>query len=188
MAHDSSAADLTDLDRKITQQPSTSSRRAAARASLRAEGMLNGLTMTRNKQIPTNSTKTDVPPVQLLASWLESNRNIPAASTGQGETGMKKALEYVSASKACVDEGEDCASFVQSLKCSVKKLNNCASAKRYVGGREQQMQAARTFRRGAEIEALSEERQRRINLVVPSSPWSDGSLEPPAVSMGNVVN
>ena len=188
MAHDSSAADLTDLDRRITQQPSTSSRRAAARASLRAQGMLNGLTMTRNKQIPTNSTKTDVPPVQLLASWLESNRNIPAASTGQGETGMKKALEYVSASKACVDEGEDCASFVQSLKCSVKKLNNCASAKRYVGGREQQMQAARTFRRVAEIEALSEERQRRINLVVPSSPWSDGSLEPPAVSMGNAVN
>ena len=101
---------------------------------------------------------------------------------------MKKALEYVSASKACVDEGEDCASFVQSLKCSVKKLNNCASAKRYVGGREQQMQAARTFRRVAEIEALSEERQRRINLVVPSSPWSDGSLEPPAVSIGNAVN
>jgi hypothetical protein len=73
------------------------------------------------------------------------------------------------------------------LKCALKKLYNFSVAKRYAGGRENQMQAARTYRRVAEIEWLFEERHRKMKEEVSSSPWADGSLEPPAVSMGNAV-
>ena len=187
MAHKSSATESTDLDRRITEQPSTSSRRAEARAILRSEGKLYGLSMARNKQIlSSSSSEMEMPPGQLLASWLEANRNIPAASSGHGETGLKNAQEFVNVSKDSVGD-EDCDTVLQSLKCSLRKLNECAVAKTYVGGREQQMQAARTFRRVAEIEGLFEERQRRMKLEVPWSPWSNGTLEPPAVSMGNAV-
>jgi len=49
------------------------------------------------------------------------------------------------------------------------------------------MQAARTYRRVAEIECLFGERQRKMKEEVSSSPLADGSLEPAAVSMGNAV-
>ena len=143
--------------------------------------------MARNERIPIrSSSEMEVPPCQLLASWLEANRNIPAASSRHGETGIKNAQEFVNVSKASADD-ESCFTDLLSLKCSVKKLNDCAIAKTYVGGREQQMQAARTFRRVAEIEALVEERQRRMTMEVPWSPWSDAKLEPPAASLGNAV-
>jgi hypothetical protein len=90
MAHESSAAASTDLDRRIAEQPSTICRRAAARASLRSQGKFHGLTMTRNKEIPVCSNgEMDVPPGQLFVSWLEANRNIPASASRQGETGLK---------------------------------------------------------------------------------------------------
>jgi hypothetical protein len=187
MAHKSSATESTDIDRRIIEQPSTLSRRAAARASLRSQGKLYGLTMARNTQVTISSScETEVPPGQLLASWLEAHRNIPASSSRHGETGLKNAQEFVNASKASVGD-EDCVAEIQSLKRSLKKLNDFAITKTYVGGRDQQMQAARTFRRVVEIEGLFEERQRRMKMEVPWSPWSDGTLEPPAVSMGNAV-
>ena len=84
MAHESSAAASTDLDRRIAEQASTISRRAATRAGLRSQGKFHGLTMTRNKDIPVSSNapgneEMDVPPGQLFVSWLEANRNIPAS-------------------------------------------------------------------------------------------------------------
>jgi hypothetical protein len=100
MAHESSAAASTDLDRRIAEQPSTICRRAAARASLRSQGKFHGLTMTRNKEIPVCSNgEMDVPPGQLFVSWLEANRNIPASASRQGETALKNAKEFVGASK-----------------------------------------------------------------------------------------
>jgi len=63
----------------------------------------------------------EAPPDQLLASWLEANINIPAASSRHGETGMKNAQEFVNVSKASADD-ESCFTDPQSLKRSVKNL------------------------------------------------------------------
>ena len=122
IAHKLSARASTNLDRKITERPSTLSRRAAARASLRSDGKLHGLTMARNKEtLISSSSETEVPRGQLLASWLEANRNIPAASSRHGETGLKNAREFVNVSKASVHE--DCETVLKSFKRSLKKLH-----------------------------------------------------------------
>ncbi len=120
----------------------------------------------------------ETPSDQLLASWLEANINIPAASSRHGKTGIKNAQEFVNVSEASADD-ESCftapGTDPQSLKQVLcEKTYDCAIAKTYVGGREQQMG---TFRRVAEIEALFE-RQRRMTMEVRWSPWSNGTLEP----------
>ena len=83
---------------------------------------------------------------------------------------MKNAQEFVNVSEASADD-ESCftapGTDPQSLKQVLcEKTYDCAIAKTYVGGREQQMQAARTFRRVAETEALVEEGQRRMTMEV----------------------
>ena len=53
--------------------------------------------------------------------------------------------------------------------------------------RKQQMQAARTIRRTAEIEALMNERIACEATNDPCSPWRNPSQEPPPASIGNAV-
>ena len=50
------------------------------------------------------------------------------------------------------------------------------------------MEAARTFRRVAEIKALMDERSEAMAMDTAESPWHDQALEPPAASMGNAVS
>jgi hypothetical protein len=138
---------------------------------------------SQNKAPEVSTLGTNEPAVD-LRRWLSSHRNVPPSNKGQGDEGARAARLFAadSASRG-IYITEDSAVVVRRIT----RLLRLGSTRNTSGGREPQMQAARSFIRSTEIELLVNERLKNVRSDFPNSPWHDPGLEPPPCSIGNAV-
>jgi len=167
------AADQSPISRLITEQPSGTERRAAARARLRRDGKIGGQRL-KPAETATEMSVTDVNPGETLKAWLKPNSNIELATATKEGSGFERAARFVESSTHEEVLGQSVSGFRELLR--TLKAGDESYEK---GGRESQMKAARTFRRNAEIEMLVAERKRNVATAAADSRWRDSSLAPP---------
>lgn len=181
-AHAFTASSSSALENQIAQEKSTTSRHTAARERLQNTGRLPAMPLKGEDRVNSDAAPSDSP-VKSLETWLEANRNIPRAGKGEGLRG----LSYVGPerrSEIPVDirtigpvEAGNLSRISRSLRAS--------ASSGAIGGRSAQMNAARGYRRAAEIEFLFEERDSAKAMDTSKSPWLDPGREPPPASIGN---
>lgn len=196
-AHSEEGPSTSELSLLVQQEQSTISRRTEARRRLGDMGKLVDLAMTVTDAAEVGTTgaagSDEASGLGALGSWLESHRRIARAGPGAGAAAAASSVLY-----AETESQGNSSSFVSSplerASDDPSRLRRFARTLKANGrqgavmGRQAQMEAARTFRRTAEIKALVDERSAAVAMDTAGSPWNDPALEPPAASMGNAVS
>ena len=169
----------------IASEKSMIQRRTEARGRLVRDGKLNGIGVMKKKTdqpLHSKNAATDL--------WrdLEKVKNVPPADHGDGARAQKAMMDFVSGNHASLASSTALRNshepqVMNRIARELKQAASCAGK----GMRVQQMEAARSFRKVAEIKALMDERIEAKARNTSGSRWSVPAQEPPAASIGNAI-
>ena len=185
-----------DLRHLVDEEPTTISRRNKARLSLRSKGKHAGFEMIEPSECRFPTSPSENPAVCLLKE-LDKGSRMKSLVGGQASAkalASKLSSRLMSGEKPDINWNFEASSKVskgsnepQIIRDIAKTLTEYAPGAAKDSGRREQMQAARTVIRTAEIEAFMNERIEREAANNTNSPWNSPSKEPPAASIGNAV-
>lgn len=188
-AHKNEIPPATDLQQLIEAETPTIERRREARRQLLAEGQLGGLGMVMT-DTPAEEDADTSNPTERGSKWLADNRNIEQVGSGEGQSAVDSLQKFVNQAshgnqnRSVFSEQSRQSNGHRGIQKSVRKLKLNERQGSSVG-RDVQMEAARSWRRTAEIDGILDERQAAKAMDKTGSYWLNPAHEPPAASIGN---
>ena len=182
----------TKLCEEVSSEQTSISRRIEARSRLLAAGVVNDMGMTVTDGHGDEESARDCAGPKAMGRWLSQHRNVASCERGGGSIGEAEVKAFVN--KTSSGNSVSFPSSVQGrlnhepsyLRAIARKLKK-NTQRGDNSGREDQMEAGRTYRRTSEITFLLDERRTAEDMDKTRSPWHDSQLEPPAASMGNAI-
>ena len=169
----------------VASEKSMIQRRTEARDRLVRDGRLHGIGVMKQKNDQPLHSKNAA--TELWRN-LEKVKNVAPAGHGDGARAQKEMMDFVSrnhvseASSTALRNSDE-PQVMNRIARELKQAASCADK----GMRVQQMEAARSFRKVAEIKALMDERIEAKARNTSGSRWSVPAQEPPAASIGNAI-